>query len=135
MSSDEEREVGHYKQYDVIEPAWRSDTVTAWLRIFDALHTQAKRRGLFGNQRGSEPRMRIAKTRGNVNGKFVPMLPRNAYDDEWFNSQVNAEDVVRPGPPARYFHDRRAIDEVSFTYRGLQSGILNHTQIHTRPSE
>ena len=110
MSSDEERIVGQHKQYDVIEPAWRSDVVTAWLRIFDALYAKARQRGLFGDQRGAEPRIRIAKTRGDVNGRFVCRLPRNAYDDEWFNSQVGAEDTIRPGPPERYFHHRRTIE-------------------------
>jgi poly(A) polymerase Pap1 len=110
MSSDEERMIGQYRQFEIIEPAWRSETVQAWLRVFDSLHTQAKRRGLFGDQRGAEPRVRVATTKGDPNRRFVPKLPRNAYDDEWFNSRVNAEDVIQPGPPARYFHDGNTIE-------------------------
>lgn len=59
MSSDEEQIVGQHKQYAVIEPAWRSDIVISWLRIFDALYAHAKRSGLFGGQRGAQPQMRV----------------------------------------------------------------------------
>jgi hypothetical protein len=110
MSSDEEQIMGSYKQYHIIEPAWRSDAVTAWLRVFDALHAQGKRRGLFGDQRGSESRMRIGVTKGDANARFMPGLPRNAYNDEWYHSQVHAEDIVRPGSPAPYLHDGRTIE-------------------------
>jgi hypothetical protein len=65
---------------------------------------------VYGDQRGSAPRMRISGARRGVGGKFVPGLPRNAYDDGWLNSQVHAEDTVRPGPPERYFHDARTLE-------------------------
>lgn len=110
MSSDEERIVGQHKQYEIIDPAWRSDTITAWLRVFDALHAQARQRGLFGDQRGSEPRMRIASTREDVGGRFVPGLPINAYNEEWLANQVHIEDTVRPGRPVQYSHDSRTIE-------------------------
>jgi len=111
MSSDEERTVGQYTQYEVIEPVWRSDVVTAWLRIFDALSSRARRvDGVFGDQRGSAPRMRISNAKRSVSGKFVSGLPRNAYDDEWFNSQIHPEDTVRPGPPVRYLHNARTLE-------------------------
>lgn len=110
MSSDEERILGQQKQYDIIEPVWRSDAVTAWLRVFDALHWNARRGGLFGDQRGAEPRMRTTKRKGNTNGRFVRRLPRSAYNDVWFNSQANAQDVVRPGPPVPYLHEGRIIE-------------------------
>ena len=110
MSSDEERTTGQYTQYDVVEPAWRSDLVTTWLRIFDALHSEARRSGVFGNQRGSAPHMRLSNGKISTSGKFIPGLPRNAYDDAWFNTQVHAEDTVQPGPSTEYFHDRRIIE-------------------------
>lgn len=110
MSSDEEQPVGLSKKYEVIEPAWRSEVVTCWLRIFDALHGQAKRGGVYGDQRGSTPRMRESNNTTSTSGKFVPRLPRNAYDDDWFKSQAHAENTVQPGPPARYFHDRRTLE-------------------------
>ena len=93
MSSDEEQTVGLYTQYNIIEPAWRSEIVSAWLRIFDAMHLRARREGVYGDQRGSASRMRTGRgDRGS--GTFVPGLPRTAYDDEWFNRQPHAEDTV-----------------------------------------
>lgn len=105
MSSDEEATVGLSKQYNVIQPAWRSDAVTSWLRMFDALHWKARIDGLYGDQRGAIPRTRVGGWRGNPGGDFVKGLPRNAYDDEWFNNQAYPEYDVQPGPSAPYFHD------------------------------
>lgn len=111
MSSDEERTVGLYTQYEIIEPAWRSEIVTAWLRVFDALRVRARRLdGVYGDQRGSPPRMRIGQEKRSTNKKFVPGLPRNAYDNAWFNRQVHPEDTVRPGPPAPYLHNSKTLE-------------------------
>ncbi|KAF9642096.1 hypothetical protein BDM02DRAFT_3106051 [Thelephora ganbajun] len=110
MSSDKEQTVGHHKQYHVIEPAWRSDVMTAWLWIFDALYSHARRDKVCGNQRGSDPRMRISDVERSMSRKFVPELPRNAYDNIWFNSQIYAKDTVRPGPPVQYFHNAKTLE-------------------------
>jgi len=110
MSSDEEQIVGHHTQYRVVEPAWRSDVVTAWLRIFDALHSRAKRSGVYGDQRGSPSRLRIGGPGRSTGREFVPRLPINAYDNVWLNSQVNVEDAVQPGPPVRYFHNVKTLE-------------------------
>ncbi|KAF9643070.1 hypothetical protein BDM02DRAFT_3104903 [Thelephora ganbajun] len=110
MSSDEERLVGHYKQYEVVEPVWRSDIVTAWLRIFDAVYAYARRSKVYGDQRGSAPRVRMSRTQRSTSRKFVPGLPRNAYDDMWFKCQIHPEDTVRLGPDVLYYHDARTIE-------------------------
>jgi hypothetical protein len=111
MSSDEERTVGHHTQYEVIVPAWRSDLVTAWLRIFDAFHSRARKHDcVYGDQRGAQPRMRVSGEKRNEGKKFVRGLPRNAYNDEWFSDQVHPEITVRPGPPGRYFHDVKTLE-------------------------
>jgi hypothetical protein len=110
MSSDEEEKIGTQYQYKVHIPIWRSDIVTAWLRIFDALYAHARREGVFGDKRGSQPRQRVTAADESTRRGVVPRLPRNAYDDEWFNTQVNAETLVRPGPPARYVHDARTLE-------------------------
>ena len=110
MSSDEERIVGLHPQYDIIEPVWRADIVTAWLRIFDALYSQARLRGLLGNQHGSAPRMRVSSGKQSTSRKFVPGLPRNAYDDVWFESQSHPEYTIQPGPPAQYIHTTRTLE-------------------------
>ncbi|KAF9777823.1 hypothetical protein BJ322DRAFT_1015414 [Thelephora terrestris] len=110
MSSDEEESVGLSRKYGVIEPAWRSELVTSWLRIFDALHWHARRGGGYGDQRGSTPRMRESSDKISNSGRFVSRLPRNAYNEMWLNSQSHAENTVQPGPPAQYFHDRRTLE-------------------------
>ena len=110
MSSDEEEVIGTQVQYRVHVPAWRSDLVTAWLRMFDALYAHARREGVFGDKRGSQPRQRVTTTDESTRRGVVPKLPRNAYDDVWFNTQVNADALVCPGPPARYSHDVRIVE-------------------------
>src|SRR5882757_3237093 len=107
MSSDEEEVIGAQVQYRVHVPIWRSEVVTSWLRIFDALYVHARREGVFGNQRGSLPRQRVTTDDDRRPRGVVPRLPWNAYDDMWFNTQANAETLTRPGPPARYVHDAR----------------------------
>jgi len=111
MSSDEEQTAGLHIHYEIVEPVWRSEAVGAWLRIFDALRMRARRYdGVYGDQRGSYPRMRIGKAKRSTNKKFVPGLPRNAYDDVWFDGQAYPEDTVRPGPAAPYFHSARTLE-------------------------
>jgi hypothetical protein len=107
MSSDEEQDIGGRKQYEVILPAWRSERVTAWLRIFDALYVRAKRSGLLSVYPGPEARLRVVSDRRSTSGKFVAKLPRDAYDDEWLRGQDEA--IVQPGPRARYSHDGATI--------------------------
>ena len=109
MSSDEEETVGQYTRYNVLEPPWRSQEVTAWLRIIDALYMRARRDGVYGDQRGSPTRYRVDGVKRSANGKFVPRLPRDAYDEEWLALQRHVEDTVQPGPIAGYFHDPKTI--------------------------
>lgn len=108
MSSDEEKDIGGRKQYEVTLPVWRSDRVTAWLRIFDALYVRGKRSRLFSDKEGAELRLRIVSQRRSTSGKFITKLPRDAYDDEWLRGQD--EVMVQPGPRARYFHNRATIE-------------------------
>jgi hypothetical protein len=110
MSSDEEETVGAGVQYRVRVPAWRSEVVTGWLRIFDILYVHARRGGVFGDQRGSQARQRIGPHEESSRRAVIPKLPRNAYSDDWFNAQVGAEMLVRPGPPAQYTHDTRTLE-------------------------
>ena len=101
--------MGQYTRFDVLEPPWRSQNVTAWLRIFDALYTRARREGLYGDQRGSVTRLRVDGVKRSTSEKFVPRLPINAYDKEWFSHQRYTEDTVQPGPQVVYTHDPKTI--------------------------
>lgn len=111
MSSDEEETIpgSDVHQYRIYVPRWRSDVVTAWLRIFDHLYNRARLAGAFGHQRGAWPRARVMADTSSSSPHFVPRLPRNAYNDTWFSTLINANDVVRPGPNAPYFHPPQII--------------------------
>lgn len=111
MSSDEEETIlgSNVHQYRIYVPRWRSQMVTAWLRIFDHIYIRARSAGVFGHQRGAWPRARVMADNPSGSHHFVPRLPRNAYDDAWFGTLVNASDVIRPGPSAPYFHPPQVI--------------------------
>lgn len=110
MSSDEEQNVGSHTQYSIIQPVWRADMVTVSLRILDALYLKARIQGLLGNKHSSAPRTRVSSGKQSTSGKFVPGLPRNAYDDTWFESQPHPEYRIQPGPPAEYAHNVRTLE-------------------------
>ena len=112
MSSDEERGTGPAQQYDILVPAWRSRAVTAWLRVFDYLYITARRDGILRDYRGSYPRSRVHEDDGTVSAsrRFVPRLPRNAYDEGWLRKQVDAKTVVRPRPDVEYYHDPKIVE-------------------------
>ena len=104
--------MGQYTQFNILEPLWRSQAVTAWLRIIDSIYLRARRDGVYRDQRGSFTRHRVDGLKRSTNGKFVPRLPRDAYDDGWFNSQPYAEDKVQPGPRVGYIHDPKTMRSV-----------------------
>lgn len=112
MSSDEEREIGTVKEYDIFVPAWRSTVVTAWLCLFDILYTRARCDGVFRDSRGAYPRTRVIEENATVSASpvFVSGLPLNAYDEGWLRRQVDVRNVVRPRPPVEYYHDPRVIE-------------------------
>lgn len=112
MSSDEERVVGVTREYDIFVPSWRSNAVTAWLRVFDILYTRARRYELFRDGRGAYPRTRLTEENATVSAspRFVPGLPLNAYDEGWLHRQVDVRNVVHPLPPVDYYHDPRAVE-------------------------
>jgi len=101
--------MGQYTRYNVLEPSWRSQDVTAWLRVFDALYSRARRDGVYGDQRGSVTRLRVDGMKRSASEKFVPKLPRNAYDNEWLSQQRYIEDTVQPGPRVGYIHNPKTI--------------------------
>lgn len=71
----------------IIEPGWRSDRVRKWFRIFDALHMVRRFEGGIP-KRGNWPTIRTETNPVRVDRtcKAVKQLPRNFYDDQWYNS-------------------------------------------------
>lgn len=85
MSSDEEVVTAGMKEFRIIRKPWRNAAITPWLRDLDVL--DHRDRGGVGQ--GREPHARIPHSNGASvsNRPAVKQLPRNAYDDDWWNSQ------------------------------------------------
>lgn len=115
MSSDESEgeDFDGQQRYMVFQPRFRSELVTVWLRVFDALH--AIRRKTASDKRGAWPRLRVTDVdRYSESTKFVPELPINAYRAEWLAARVSRGDIdftVRPSPEEFDFsHDQRILE-------------------------
>jgi len=116
MSSDEEGDeddqttdqgrdnIPAIKQYFIRVPQWRSEVVTAWLRVFDVLYLRARADGVFGDQRGAFPHARCITREKSTNPRFVSRLPENAYDERWLRTLVDPQVVLRPRPSVVYYH-------------------------------
>lgn len=89
MSSDE-TETEATEIYNVKRRDWRSKTLVNYLRIVDADYNKING---YGNPRpGNRPRKR--RRPGNVKislRKAVPGLPRNFYDDTWYETLSNRQ--------------------------------------------
>lgn len=110
MSSDETSDGDGPRRYRILNPRWRSPLVTAWLRYFDALYNRARRDRVFGNDRGAFPRDRKSAKKESRSRKFVVGLPRNAYEQNWLDKQVDIENVVQPGPSVPWLHQPEIIE-------------------------
>lgn len=114
MSSDEEVRIGSGKQYHIRVPTWRSEAVTAWLRVFDILYNNARLDGLLGDQRGALPRVRVITETKSTSTRFVSRLPENAYDVEWLSQLVDYRTALRPRAPAPYHHTPTTLQYFEF---------------------
>ena len=114
MSSDEEVRIDSRREYHIRVPAWRSEAVTAWLRVFDILYIKARLEGVLGGQRGALPHTRVTTEMKSTNPRFVRRLPENAYDEEWLDQLVDYRSVLRPRAPAPYHHNPRTLQYFEF---------------------
>lgn len=115
MSSDEEVRVGSIKQYHIRVPTWRSEAVTAWLRVFDILYNNARLDGLLGDHRGALPHARVITEAKSTSPRFVTRLPENAYDEEWLGQLIDYRTILRPRAPAPYHHTPTTLQYFEFT--------------------
>ncbi|KAF5317868.1 hypothetical protein D9758_018481 [Tetrapyrgos nigripes] len=102
MSSDEEVQISPYQRvYHVRYPRWRAPVLAVFMHTIDrmALLYRFDSR----NFHGSPPHERIRpQDLGDpdiyVDGKFVPQLPRNAYNQNWLRTQPQRllQQYVRP---------------------------------------
>ena len=114
MSSDEEVRIDSRKQYHIRVPAWRSQAVTGWLRVFDILYNHARLDGLLGDQRGALPHARVITETKSTNPRIIRRLPENAYDPEWLSELVDYRDILRPLAPAPYYHNEKTLQYFEF---------------------
>lgn len=115
MSSDEEVRINSRKEYHIRLPAWRSESVTGWLRVFDILYNRARFDGLLGDQRGALPHARVRTEAKSTSRRFVTRLPKDAYDPEWLRQLVDPETILRPQPFAAYHHSPKTLQYFEFT--------------------
>jgi len=90
MSSNEsDHEVGNREPvYFILTKPWRDKSVTAWLRVLDALHLHERYRWEFTATPRSWPHFRHPPYRTD-NTCTVPSLPINFYACDWYKSLNN----------------------------------------------
>ncbi len=71
----------------IIKPDWRSEGVRLWFRAFNVLNMAYRYRDGFP-KRGNWPKYRVQTNpvRKDTRHRLVCRLPRNFYDDKWYNS-------------------------------------------------
>ena len=121
MSSDEEEKVLDGVQYRIQLPRWRAPNLTAWLRMFDAIHQYYRFENGANDMCGSLPRRRVATSTESQSRKFVSGLPINAYKASWLEEQLDVSNIVHPTPEIRYWHDENLIQYVLASNRVYSS--------------
>ena len=110
MSSDEEDEGAPLRRFRVFVKAWRSESVTKFLRILDALHRRYRQRAGAGTKRGSPPRLRYLCVHQSIS-KAVERLPINAYDETWYaNLKGLKKDDIAAKDPYDFSVDQSVIE-------------------------
>ncbi|KAI9068908.1 hypothetical protein FKP32DRAFT_1671811 [Trametes sanguinea] len=86
MSSDESSHVTGYPCYKVFKKHWRNPTISLWLRLFDSIYRRLRFNEVEKNTPGAHPHMRLYTDEVSTDRPPVKGLPRNAYNDTWYNS-------------------------------------------------
>lgn len=113
-SGDESDHRNGRTRYIILKLVWRSQDLTAYLRVLDLVHLSTRFTRTGRATKGAWPRYRIvSKKRVDNDTAPVPGLPRNFYDAEWLASQSVEEvealhindtivDLSIPAPIQRY---------------------------------
>lgn len=114
MSSDESDREGDQDQYWILPPLWRDERLTTWLRAFDSVHHLLRKSGDPTALRGAFPHIRHPTKRKSDSNGFVPGLPINAYDEDWFQQQSVPKLILHPSNNQYDFtHDPHLMEYVS----------------------
>ncbi|KAI0712000.1 hypothetical protein C8Q76DRAFT_602860, partial [Earliella scabrosa] len=84
MSSDESAMENGVKQFRILRKEWRSEQLTGWLRIFDAISRERRANPITEATRGAEPRQRFQSGKIDNTSPPVGSLPINAYNPKWY---------------------------------------------------
>ena len=86
----------------VRSPLWRKRGLSAWLRVFDAMHIY-ERRSSGVNLRGAYPRYWVHKIdHFSRSKKFVSHLPLSAYNGTWLEDHEDPNFTVCPNHEETY---------------------------------
>ena len=89
-------------RFFVRSPLWRKRDLSAWLRVFDAMHIY-ERRSSGINLRGAYPRYRVHKIdHFSRSKKFVSHLPLSAYNGKWLEDHEDPNFTVCPNHEETY---------------------------------
>lgn len=116
MSSDESEHEGGSPRYRILQKPWRNPSITSWLRVFDAVHMNARLGLAHGSQRGAMPRVRVASSLMGASRPVVPHLPRNAYSGLWLERLSEYEAAsIQPSAGYEFSHSARVAEWVCST--------------------
>lgn len=104
MSGDESDARDGVKRYVIFLDKWRNPAIAPWIRVFDRIFMTTKFNEVNRPKRGNWPRIRVPTTQRNVQreGKPIPGLPRNFYDEAWLSTldqddleSLNVQEPIR----------------------------------------
>ncbi|KIK31780.1 hypothetical protein CY34DRAFT_102778 [Suillus luteus UH-Slu-Lm8-n1] len=112
MSGDESDTRDGIKRYVIFLDKWRNPAVAPWIRVFDRIFMTTKFNEVNRPKRGNWPRIRVPTTQRNVQreGKPIPGLPRNFYDEAWL-STLDQDDLetLNIQEPIRLVHSQEVL--------------------------
>ncbi|KAI5984175.1 hypothetical protein EDD15DRAFT_2177616, partial [Pisolithus albus] len=141
MSSDESDHEGHDGEatYHILDKDWRSQHITAWLRMLDALHLRLRYSGEWQATSGAWPHFRTSSLRESVR-PAVGELPTDFYSHNWYQAQSSfvkgqlkaTKPRVSLVIPAEYLKSASiVISGLTTDLHGMSTGCLNSTIYQT----
>ncbi len=106
-------------RYSIVNEAWRSNELAAWLRTIDLLACGEKWGGRNVARQGNSRRIRRHSTRSK-DGVAISGLPENCYDSIWLNSLMRYQrDKLDVQPPVDLTFSEEEKQYALYTYMPL----------------
>lgn len=120
------------KDYFVVRPAWRSQEVTAWLRVMDNVYLARRFTSDGRVTRGSWIRNRKPSNRVNHEATPIKGLPLNFYDEGWLASlPPKQRRRLRAKKPLDLAHTEKMMG-YALHYSSLTANLIRRVRIATR---